>query len=62
MDYRATLVGERKDGHTETWLKVVVPATSLCPCSKKISDYGAHNQRSHLTIRRRSASTSGSRN
>jgi len=27
-----------------------VPVTSLCPCSKKISDYGAHNQRSHITI------------
>jgi GTP cyclohydrolase I len=32
------------------WLKVVVPTTSLCPCSKKISDYGAHNQRSHITL------------
>lgn len=31
-------------------MKVVVPVTSLCPCSKKISDYGAHNQRSHVTI------------
>jgi GTP cyclohydrolase I len=31
-------------------MKVVVPVTSLCPCSKKISDYGAHNQRSHITI------------
>jgi GTP cyclohydrolase I len=30
---------------------VVVAATSLCPCSKKISDYGAHNQRSHVTIK-----------
>ena len=30
--------------------KVVVPVTSLCPCSKKVSDYGAHNQRSHITI------------
>ena len=29
---------------------VVVPATSLCPCSKEISAYGAHNQRSHITI------------
>jgi len=29
---------------------VVVPVTSLCPCSKKISDYGAHNQRAHLTL------------
>jgi GTP cyclohydrolase I len=27
-----------------------VPATSLCPCSKKIADYGAHNQRSAITI------------
>ena len=29
---------------------VVVAATSLCPCSKEISAYGAHNQRSHITI------------
>ena len=29
---------------------MVVPVTSLCPCSKKISDYGAHNQRSHVTL------------
>ena len=33
------------------WLEVVVPVKSLCPCSKEISDYGAHNQRSHVTIR-----------
>ena len=31
-------------------MKVQVPVTSLCPCSKEISDYGAHNQRSHVTI------------
>ena len=37
----------------DTWVKVVVPVTSLCPCSKKISDYGAHNQRSHVTIKAR---------
>ena len=55
LDYRATLAGELKDGRVETWLKVVVPVTSLCPCSKKISDYGAHNQRSHVTIRVRIA-------
>ena len=30
-----------------------MPVTSLCPCSKKISDYGAHNQRSHVTIKAR---------
>jgi GTP cyclohydrolase I len=28
-----------------------VPVKSLCPCSKEISDYGAHNQRSLVTIR-----------
>ncbi len=50
MDYRATMIGERKDGRTDMWVRVVVPVTSLCPCSKKISDYGAHNQRSHVTI------------
>jgi GTP cyclohydrolase I len=31
-------------------MQVVVAATSLCPCSKEISAYGAHNQRSHITI------------
>ena len=50
MDYRASLIGERRHGRTETWIKVIVAATSLCPCSKKISERGAHNQRSHITI------------
>jgi GTP cyclohydrolase IB len=50
MDYHTTLIGERRNGRTEMWIRVVVPVTSLCPCSKKISDYGAHNQRSHVTI------------
>ena len=55
MDYQATLVGEVVDGQAAMWVKVVVPVTSLCPCSKRISDYGAHNQRSHVTIRARLA-------
>lgn len=50
MDYRASLIGERRGKGTDMWIKVVVAATSLCPCSKQISDYGAHNQRSHITI------------
>jgi GTP cyclohydrolase I len=50
MDYRASLVGRRVNGETEMWVKVIVPVTSLCPCSKKISERGAHNQRSHVTI------------
>ncbi len=50
MDYDVTFVGEVKSGRPEIWVKVLVPITSLCPCSKSISDYGAHNQRSHVTV------------
>jgi GTP cyclohydrolase I len=50
MDYEVTFVGEIADGVETFTLKVLVPVTSLCPCSKKISDRGAHNQRSHVTI------------
>jgi len=53
MDYEVTFIGERKDGVNITNVKVVVPVTSLCPCSKKISNYGAHNQRSHVTVNAR---------
>ena len=47
----AITVWRAEGGPIETELKVTVAATSLCPCSKEISDYGAHNQRSHLTLR-----------
>lgn len=50
MDYDVTLIGEIHDGDPTMYIKVVVPVTSLCPCSKKISDRGAHNQRSHVTV------------
>lgn len=50
MDYEVTFVGEIKSGKRIFNMKVVVPVTSLCPCSKNISEYGAHNQRSHVTI------------
>ena len=50
LDYKATLTGTIVDGKTDLMIKVVVPVTSLCPCSKSISKYGAHNQRSHITI------------
>lgn len=51
MDYEVTFIGEyRQDGTYQFALKIIVPVTSLCPCSKKISDYGAHNQRSHVTV------------
>jgi GTP cyclohydrolase I len=50
MDYDVTFIGEVADGTPRLKVKVIVPVTSLCPCSKKISDYGAHNQRSHVTV------------
>ena len=50
MDYEVVLTGAIKNGVTDITTKVVVPVTSLCPCSKEISAYGAHNQRSHITI------------
>jgi GTP cyclohydrolase I len=51
MDYEVCFVGEvRKDGSYKQTTKVIVPVTSLCPCSKKISERGAHNQRSHVTV------------
>lgn len=51
LDYEVVLGGEiNADGQYEHYLQVLVPVTSLCPCSKEISQYGAHNQRSHVTI------------
>ena len=51
LDYEVTFIGEiAEGGEYEFTMKVVIPVASLCPCSKKISDYGAHNQRSHITI------------
>ena len=50
MDYNVSLNGEIKNGKTQTRVKIQIPVTSLCPCSKSISEYGAHNQRSHVTV------------
>ena len=51
LDYQGRWVAERQGGVTSLWAEVSVPVKSLCPCSKEISDYGAHNQRSMVTIR-----------
>jgi GTP cyclohydrolase I len=51
LDYDVRMIVARRAGQaTELTLEVVAPVTSLCPCSKEISEYGAHNQRSHITI------------
>src|SRR5205085_9504658 len=59
MDYDCTFVA-LADGEEEDFvLGVRVPVTSLCPCSKAISDYGAHNQRGYVTVEVRSAGPEG---
>jgi GTP cyclohydrolase I len=50
LDYQVQLMGELDAGVYRQTLTVAVPVTSLCPCSKEISEYGAHNQRSLITI------------
>jgi len=50
MDYEVSFVSQIVGGKQCFAMKVLVPVTSLCPCSKGISDYGAHNQRSHVTV------------
>jgi GTP cyclohydrolase I len=53
LEYQGRWIVEARTAGAETtlWAEVVVPVKSLCPCSKEIADYGAHNQRSHVTIR-----------
>ncbi|MDR0934567.1 MAG: GTP cyclohydrolase FolE2 [Burkholderiaceae bacterium] len=50
MDYEVSLMCGIRDNVVEFRQKVLVPVTSLCPCSREISAYGAHNQRSHITV------------
>lgn len=52
MDYRGNMEGRLINGEKRLYLTVDVLYASLCPCSKEISDYGAHNQRSvaNLTV------------
>lgn len=50
LDYQVIIKAYTTQTGQNTQLKVIVPVTSLCPCSKSISKYGAHNQRSHISI------------
>jgi GTP cyclohydrolase I len=50
LDYEVQWIARADGGQVEFELVVQVPVTSLCPCSKAISQYGAHNQRSHVTV------------
>ena len=59
MDYECKFTGEANGAKSDFILAVRVPVTSLCPCSKAISDYGAHNQRGEVSIEVRSVGADG---
>jgi len=54
LDYEVSVSADGRADDAALTLTVVVPVKSLCPCSKGVADYGAHNQRSHLTLSVRS--------
>lgn len=54
MDYESWFVAESTEEESDFVLGVDVPITTLCPCSKTISEYGAHNQRGHVRMQVRS--------
>lgn len=51
MSYNCSFAGEIVNGEYKFTLGVVVPVTTLCPCSKEISDCGAHNQRAFISVK-----------
>ncbi|MCE5199039.1 MAG: GTP cyclohydrolase FolE2 [Armatimonadota bacterium] len=51
LDYDCEFTGTLSDSNLDFILGVEVPITALCPCSKEISDYGAHNQRGVIRAR-----------
>jgi len=51
LEYQGRWIAQAQPQGVTVWAEVIVPVKSLCPCSKEISDYGAHNQRSHVTVR-----------
>jgi GTP cyclohydrolase I len=57
VDYDCFFAGEINSTSEDFILGVKVPVTTLCPCSKEISDYGAHNQRGYLSIQVRTEPT-----
>lgn len=59
MEYETSFLAEANGGREDFVLGVRVPVTSLCPCSKSISDYGAHNQRGYVTVEVRGAHLPG---
>jgi len=50
MEYNCSLFGRQDDKGTDLTVGVTVPITTLCPCSKEISQAGAHNQRGMVKV------------
>lgn len=50
MEYNCKFIGVKNGDGTDFILMVSVPVLTLCPCSREISRYGAHNQRSFVTV------------
>jgi GTP cyclohydrolase I len=61
VDYDCIFTGNMTGKEVDFVMEVIVPVTSLCPCSKEISSYGAHNQRSrvHIAVRTRKSPDGG---
>ena len=49
MEYQCTFKGSLNNG-SDLVIMIRVPISTLCPCSKEISDYGAHNQRGEVRL------------
>jgi len=57
MNYTARFSADQRGKELDFVLTVIAAVTTLCPCSKAISRYGAHNQRGHVTVQIRSTTT-----
>ena len=57
MDYNVRFEANATGKEIDFVMTLRVPVATLCPCSKAISDYGAHNQRGEVTIAIRSLET-----
>lgn len=51
MEYNCSYEGEVSENQRKFYVTIEVPVTTLCPCSKAISEYGAHNQRGKVRVK-----------
>jgi GTP cyclohydrolase IB len=51
MEYHCLFTGENNGNQNDFLVGVIVPVTTVCPCSREISEFGAHNQRSIVTVK-----------